>query len=158
MNAEADKLREWFQGDEAATRLFMDLGEVSQLADDLVDRDKGHALDDRRRLATRLLQLAIITIPANEFFRRFQGWLAPVLLDAVLAWDLSTSLEKSPRNSCRAFAYAYRDQIERAIVQAALLTGGLDHARRVQGEIFEFFRFDHADGQTFTDYCGGLEK
>lgn len=155
---ETEKLREWFQGNEDAARLFLELFEVSQIADDLVDSDQGHNLADRRRLACRLLHLVLISIPGNTFFNAYRGWLCPLLSDAILAWDWSTAAELSRSETTRAWAFVERDRLERAIVQAAFLIGGLEHARRVQEEVFQYFRFDHPDGQTFVDYCAEVSK
>lgn len=155
---EADKLRAWFLGDEAAARLFLDLFEASQLADDLVDQDQGHNLADRRRLACRLLHLVLVGIPANAFFNTYRGWLCPLLSDAILAWDWSTAAELALNETTRAWAFVERDRLERAIVQAAFLIGGLEHARTVQEEVFHYFRFEHPDGQTFVDYCAEVAK
>ncbi len=149
---EAEQLHAWFLGDAAAVQLARDLAEVSQLADDLVDRDHGHALDDRRRIACRLLHLALIQIPANPVFTRFQAWLAPLLSDAVLAWDAATELERRDDETARVYAFVWRDQLERVVVQLAALIGGLEHARQVQREAFDYFRFEHPDGQTFIDW------
>lgn len=154
--AEADKLRAWFQGNEAAVRLFTDLADVSQLADDLVDQDQGHNLDDRRGLAVRLLHLCLVSIPANPFFMKFQGWLAPLISDAIMAWDWATSVERGGDETTLAFSFAQRDRIERAIVQAAMLIGGVEHARTVQGELFAYLRFEHPGAQTFADYCAEM--
>lgn len=146
---EGAKLRQWFKGNEDAARLVENLFEVSQLVDDFVDRDQGHTLGDRRERAARLLHLALIVIPANPFHAKFQGWLAPLLSDAVLAWDMATGLEQGGRDTEKAFAFVYRDQLERMIVQVAQLIGGLDHARLVQEDVFAYFRFEHEDGQTY---------
>jgi hypothetical protein len=150
--SEARKLRAWFLGNEDPVRLVLDLFEVSQLVDDFVDDDQGHDLNDRRAAAVRLLHLALVRIPANPFFDRYKGWLAPLLSDAVLAWDMATDMEKASSQSNLAFAYVYRDQLERLIVQIAQLIGGVGHARQVQGDVFDFFRFQHPDGQTFREF------
>lgn len=145
---EAGHLREWLKGDEDAVQLMLGLFNASQLADDLVDETATRA--QRRAWSCELLILTLVTLPANPAYRRWQGWLAPMIADAVLAWDHATYLEGDTEETGLAFAFAWRDQLERIIVHLALLIGGLEHARMVQEQAWRYFRFEHDDGQTWT--------
>lgn len=142
-----DQLKNWFQGNQDACRLMLDLFEASQLADDLVDLDQIGL--DRAAAASRLLHVCLIGIPGNPFFMKFQGWLSPVISAAVLGWQASTRWETTTDESKLAFAFAYRDLLEVVLVQIAHLIGGQAHAALVQREAFDYFRFVHHDGQAF---------
>lgn len=151
-DTEAERLAEWFQGNADAVALMRDLFRCSQLADDLVDADQGHTLADRRRLGSELLITALVRIPANPAYRLWQGWLAPLIVDAVLAWDLATAMEHDENETTLAFAFVWRDQLERIVTHLAMLIGGQEHGRRVQEEAWSYFRTEHPDGQSWSDW------
>jgi hypothetical protein len=151
---EADKVLNWCNGNAEAARLVADLVTVSQIADDLVDMDKpGFAAPgDRAEAMARMLHLCLIAIPANPFFMEKQGWLAPVVSVALIAWQASTRWEREKDETVKAFAFAYRDALELVVVQIAHITGGLTHAMKVNEELFRYVRFLHHDGQAFEDW------
>lgn len=154
MGAEQENIKRWCCGDEAAAAMIERLGEVSQIADDFVDRDKPGC--DSAAMA-RLLQLALVEIPNNPFYAKCRGYLAPLLTSALLQWDASNGWQHDARRESRVYGFVYRCALEKVIVATAYLTGGFDHARTVEREVHEFYRYSPlADGETFEHWEHGV--
>ncbi len=149
-NPEIENLYRWCQGDEAAVRMLVSLGEVSQIADDFVDGDKPGC--DSAAMS-RLLLLALVNLPNNPFFEKYRAWLAPLLASALLQWDASNGWHRDPRRDTRIYGFVYRCALEKVIVTTAYLIAGFEHARNVEREVHEFYRYSaDADGETFEQW------
>lgn len=144
---ELKKLRAWCLGDEAAVAMLVRLGEISQIADDLVDGDQPTAPSADM---ARLLLLALVDIPNNPFFARYRAYLAPLLTSALLQWDAANDWARDARRESRIYSFVFRCALERCIVASAYLLGGFEHARKVEREMHEYYRYSpDADGQPF---------
>lgn len=144
-NAEAQALRRWCLGNEQAARCLEKLGEISQVADDVVDGDAQPG--DGVPL---LLHLALVDLPQNPFWQVHQAALSPVLACAVARWDSANRLAASGDRTDRMFAFVLREACDDLIRAVALIVGGYDHARHVAAQVHDFFHVQHPE--TFEEW------
>ncbi len=147
------KLVEWFLGDEEAAKFMSGLFDISQSADDFAD---GEAGEDAAGLMASVLFGMVDGMALNPFFVANRERLAPMLIDALMAWKLSEELESGNLTE-KAWAFCLRDSLERVLVGVALIKGGFVHALHVQREAFNYFRYVHADGHGFGAFVEEME-
>lgn len=143
-----DYLLEWMQGDQAAAALINRLFEVSQIADDFIDGDKPI---EKNQAMTQLLMLALVEIPANPFYRKNLGVIAPLLIATIMAFETSNRLQKSADRDCQMMAWALRDSIEHLITVCAYLKGGAAWASNVSMQMTQYFR-SNDDRESLEDW------
>ncbi len=151
MSEQLDKIRAWV-GDEAAAILVDKIFGVSQLADDLVDGDKPM---DKSAAMVQLLTLAIVDIPANPFYRQYQGWLAPLMVNVLTAWGASNTWHKSTIADLQMMGWAWRDMGETLISGIAYLTQGAERALIVAQEVGEYYRTNN-DAESLEQWSKSL--
>ena len=132
------KVEEWCLGNKDAARLLMDIYEVTQIADDFVDRDVPLSEIDSGKML-RLLHLAMVDIPTNSFYLQYSQWLIPLMSSSLLIWDATETWKKSKEIETRMFAYTYREICEQFNFVVANILGGLPHAKKVIQETHEFY-------------------
>lgn len=145
---EAQKIRNWMKGDESAAVMIEKLFAVSQIADDFIDDDKPI---DKSEAMSELLIMALVEIPANHFYRTNQGFIAPLLVAVISAFNTSNKLQKSTDFDCAMMAWALRDALEHLISACAYIQGGAGWALQVSQEVTEFFR-KNEDRESFADW------
>jgi hypothetical protein len=143
-NEEHSRVLAWCKGDRAAADFLMIIGEISQIADDFVDRDVPEDQISGARML-RLLHLALVDLPANPFYARHQAWFRPLFSTSLLIWEATGDWEKSDKPDTRIFAYAYREICEQIFFMAANIIGGMEHARQVVREVHDFYHVEHAE-------------
>lgn len=146
MTDETSQFIRWAKGDQNAAKLMLDLGRLSQLADDIVDGDAEHVSFDM----TRVLKIALYDLPLNPFYRAFCHQLAPVCLTALLNFDASNEWAKSDNEKTRMFAFVLRESLEPVFALIALLVGGEDHAATVVREMHDYYHNKHQE--TFSEW------
>ena len=134
---ESNKILEWVKGDCGAAAMIEKLFQASQIADDFVDDDKPI---DKSLAMSELLMISMVEIPANPFYRTNQGFIAPLLVAVIAAFNTSNKLQKSQIEDCAAMAWALRDALEHLIVSCAYIKGGAQWAFDVSLEVTQFFR------------------
>lgn len=137
----------WANGNKAAANLLSVVGRSCQLADDLVDEP------DMSDASGRMLELQVLmagVLQTNEFYNANRKMFEPVIVSALLYWDLANTLERSTSKNDRIYAYAYRELVEQVVGIVALLTGGVAHARRSLLESHAYHHVVHVD--TFEEY------
>jgi hypothetical protein len=145
------KALEWCKGNRAAADFLMMGFEMTQIADDFVDRDvPDHQIDSGRML--RMLHLCMVDIPSNDFYRFNQAWFTPILSTSFLIWDATNHWAGHPSQDTRMFAYTWREICEQIVFMAARLIGGLDHARRVVRDVHEFYHYYHQGDENFHQW------
>lgn len=113
-----------------AVSLCEQLVYVSHLWDDLIDGDV--AVDAER--VNRAMWTAIVDVPANPFYQRHYGQLAPVIRQSIIDWMDATTLERQDQHG-QTIAFVLRDGIQSVITTCAYLVGGYDWMREVTAEI-----------------------
>lgn len=137
------RLRTWI-GDEAAVQFILLLGTISELWDDLIDKDKIRTDEE----INRGFQAALLDLPANPFFDRYKAVLLPVLRVGVNAWLDSNTLEKRGSYNDLVQAYVLRSWYIEIISLVVEITKGSDYLRFVSMEIRDFF----SAHESFDDY------
>jgi hypothetical protein len=143
-----EKLLSWVKDDEAAAVLISKIFEISQIADDFVDADRPM---DKSEEMSKLLILALVEIPANRFYRENHGFLAPLIIAIIAAFNTSNKLQKNKDIDCSMFAWALRDASEHLITAIAYLKGGAEYALNVSQEVTEYFRTND-DRESWADW------
>lgn len=157
--AKAERDREFIlwavRGDRDAAAMLDMLFYVAQLWDDLVDQDKPRPEADINRAFWTLL----VELPQNEFYRRFERDLRPVLREGIGCWLEATDLERIAADYTRwkemmpgqalARAYTLRTMCNMLATTCAYLVGGFDWMREVGRKLSA--NLSGLDG-TFQDY------
>ena len=126
-------LAHWFQ-DPYAVRFIVDIGNVAEVWDDLVDKDKDVKTDEINNVFYTLL----IELPLNPFFDKFKRELTPLMVAGINAWHDANELEKGSDND-KAMAYVLRDWYVELVMFVVYLLHGKDRARSLSMEIRRFF-------------------
>jgi len=143
----------WANGDPDAAALLGLLGEGSQLADDIVDRDVPE--DEMSGAVTKLMGDMIVRLPANSFYVKHRATLEPVIMSSFLVWDATNEWAKSPRKETQMFAYTFREILGQIIGMVALLVGGFAFARRVTREVHLYYHSNRVESfDTWRKECG----
>lgn len=137
----------WLKGDEDAVRFVEDVYYVSQVIDDLVDRDEAVPADEVEKMA----MLIFSSIPRNLFYRKHQDSLQSYLETALMYWIDGNKLETQGAHG-RHLAFVFRDIIGGVAGKCALLLGGYEWWSLVSLDIHRRVSHD----ESFEDYDRGL--
>ena len=146
MKTEQAKILEWMKGNEIAADFIWKMALMTQVADDLVDEDD----IDKHHYMTKLLSLCLFEIPQNPFFKQYSDTLTPLLATSFQIWSWTDMWGAGDDPELNLFGYCYREHTEQAMVMAAYLIGGQDHARWVARDMVEFYR--GAGSEKFSDW------
>ena len=123
--------REWLQyichGDADAADFLIMFFMMCHLWDDLIDKDVERTDDD----INRAFWVALVDIPRNRYYRRFEPEITPLMAVAIQEWFAANKLEAGNR---RDIAYTLRCSIVSLIHQAAEYCGGYEWASKVGEE------------------------
>ena len=120
----ADLLAELFNGNVEAISFCLKLNSLSQVIDDLLDRD--HEVNDLAIFGA--FHTALFELHENVFYINNINKLAPVMKSAYIAWFDSYRLENE--NTCqedRQFSYVLRDQLVDVIIACTQIIRGLPY-------------------------------
>lgn len=138
MNEQA-LLNKVLKGDEEAINLMNDLAMVSQVWDDLIDRDKPV---DNRMINEAFLAL-LYCLPRNDFYTQNITELQPVIDSAMIDWFTANELEQCKGSEIwdsheKPMAWCLRDSLASVLICCAKIIGGMDWAISVSLEIRRF--------------------
>ena len=137
-------LRDWFK-DESAVALAEMLADISQIWDDLVDRD----VTVTSSAINTMMRFALIDIPKNAFYQRHFPSLHPVLEDRLYTWLDANLLEREGGQTNLQVSYVLRSVITDILIHMTFLEGGLAHrqimALKIRQRIF-------ADMESLDEY------
>lgn len=140
------RLAAWLE-DEHAVRFVIDIGQVAEVWDDLIDKDKDVSAEDiNRAFFTLLTQL-----PLNPFFDRFKFQLMPLMVTGINTWHDANTLETGSDND-KAMAYVLRDWYIELVMFVVYLLHGYEKMRTVSLEIRRFF----SQHESLQDYMEKL--
>ena len=140
-------LNEVLQGCAPAVEFCEQLFRISQLLDDLIDKDK--PVSDAT--ITRAFWVALIELPANPFYRQHELYLRPLMASALQDWTDATSMERAGDQHGKHLAFVLRDQLTAVVIQCAYLIGGYGWMQEVSEHIRRHFHED-----TLVDYMNDL--
>lgn len=127
------KLLEW-TGDMNAIWFIRQFGDICEVFDDLVDKDKPVTDAD----LARTLFVALTELPINPFFDAHKHRLVPIIVTGINAWLDANTLEKGSPND-RVFSYVLRDWYAELVAYVIYLCRGRDYMRAVSMEVRSFF-------------------
>jgi hypothetical protein len=123
----------------AATEWLVSAWNVAQVFDDMADGDQ----PDRDKLDAAIMD-ALVSMPANVFFRRHQDILLPILALAVLKWKASDDVERDG-HAC-ATSFVWRAGYYDLVLAAVQLTHGPEAAMNAAHMVLKLY------GESFDDY------
>lgn len=121
----------WCRGNEYAADFLAALFAASHAADDIIDGDSADPCADM----ARVWALFFGRIMPNPFFMAHAARFAGAIVPAVHDWRLSTAWQGERDEIKRLYAYVLRETLEHAVVVAADILGGPDHAYAVRLEL-----------------------
>jgi hypothetical protein len=128
---EAEFLNKVLMGRADAVEFCRALFRVSQVWDDLIDKDRGVDAEDINRAFWTL----IVDLPANPFYRANFGHLHPVLRQYIIDWLDATALEREEGAHGKNLAFVLRDSIGAVVTQCAWILGGYEYMRQVSCDV-----------------------
>ena len=143
---EHENLMTWLRGDESAVRFIEDVAYVTQVWDDLIDRDKP-VTDERINGAFERL---FIAVPRSSFYRTYFSELQPLIEQMIVDWHTANTLEGGSTQD-RMAAWMLRDSFTTVAIRAAILLGGYAWGLECAPQIR---RFVH--DEPFEEYLEGL--
>jgi hypothetical protein len=127
------KLMEW-TGDMNVIWFIRQFGDVCEVFDDLIDKDKPVTDAD----IARTLFVVLTELPLNPFFDKYKHQLVPIIVTGINAWLDANKLEKGSQND-RVFSYVLRDWYAEIIAYCIYLCRGREYMQAVSMEVRGFF-------------------
>lgn len=121
-------------GNTSAISFLETVGAITQVWDDLIDRDKPVSDYD----INEAFMGCLINIPRNPFYRENFLDLQPVIEHVILQWITSASIEKSGVESLLPITFVTRGAFNDLITRCAMIIGGQDHAQSVAVTVMNF--------------------
>ena len=128
------KLLEWTQNEDAV-RLLVDIGNVTEVVDDLWDKDRPVKQD---RLQAFTYQV-FLDIPTNPIMVHHSIMLAPILNSCVRLWMSSFRMEKNPTDHNLNRAYVLRNSFIILVHAVVEICRGRVVMNELATEIEDFF-------------------
>jgi hypothetical protein len=132
--------------DAEAVRFVQAVFQVSQVLDDLYDRDRPVEKDQVQRVFWTMM----VEIPHNRFYQMHIQTLTPVLQTMMLDWMDSCELERQGDHE-KNIAFALRDSVGALISHCAYLINGYDWMVKVSPAVRR-----HIFEESLEDYKGAL--
>ena len=140
-------LNKVLQGCAEAVEFCEQLFGISQVLDDLIDKDK--PVPDEA--ITRAFWMALIELPANPFYRQHEPYLRPLMASALQDWTDATCMERAGDDHGKHLAFVLRDQLTTVVIQCTYLIGGYGWMQEVSEPIRRHFHED-----LLADYMNDL--
>jgi hypothetical protein len=130
------KLTEWLGPDGAECIVL--LSTVSEVWDDLVDRDKTVPASD----ISNAFIISLVNIETNVFWQTYRTFLFPVMVLGINAWLDANALQNSRVEKYRMLGFYIRNYAAELVQMAAFCVGGFEHMRKVSLEVREFLNHE----------------
>lgn len=134
------RLLTWFGGDQTALAFLYSISRITELWDDLIDKDKPVTPEQ----INDAMFDALVALPCNPFYAKHRTYLTPLMIAAISSWQDANTLSKGTRNQ-RALAYTLRNMDVQIILAIITLTRGRDTARALGPEIWTYFAAEQDD-------------
>ena len=123
-----------FRGNRDAVDCILELSTVTEIWDDLVDRDK--PVDEAE--VNRAFVTALTTLPRNPVWREHCLFLLPAVLLGINAWLDANELERDPEERYRMLAFYARNYVAEVVHAVAFCVLGFAGMREVSLELRRF--------------------
>jgi len=127
---ENEFLRWALRDNEAAVEMCRSIFRISQVWDDLVDKDREVPGEE----VSAAFWEALVNLPANPFYRQFEQHLRPLLIQYMTDFEDSARLETEDDHG-RNISFVLRDSVGSIVSQCAFLVGGREWLRMVSPEV-----------------------
>jgi hypothetical protein len=127
------KLLEWFDGNQSAVDFLVAVSALSELWDDLTDKDK----EINQETIDNVFWHALVTLPTNEFFNQYKSFFIPLIIQGINAWKDSLEFEKGTEEQ-RAYALTLRLLGLQLIPMIVTILRGPAAARKMSVESWKF--------------------
>jgi hypothetical protein len=144
-----EKISQVLRGYVPAVECFLLLRDILHFWDDLIDRD--HALADAH--IHESMFKVLISLPSNEFYRKYQDLLQPVLINAIANWRAANQFEGHGDNRALQLAFVIRSDYANILIQMAYIVGGHDWLMEVTPTIRAMWT-----EEDFEAYLTNLER
>jgi hypothetical protein len=140
---------EWFGGNQAALDMYAAIVDMSQIWDDLIDRDK--PVSDKA--INQAFLTALVYLQCNPFYRSIQDQILPMWLTTVSAFETANKFEQDKDEHGLEIAHILRYSGGQIIAYAIHVCVGPEKAREyipemwkiVADERFAQYRKEHLD-------------
>jgi hypothetical protein len=110
-----------FNGDPAAIALLENVCELTNIWDDLIDKDNGEVSTES---INRAFWIALVEMPENPFYARHYQRLAPILRVGIHNWLASNKFERSGDERLIDLAHVARYSVGDIVLEMLLIIGG----------------------------------
>lgn len=121
------------KGDAQAVQFCQNLFSITQIWDDLVDRDKPVDNDT----INRMMWLAMIEIPRNPFYYQNSLALTQSMEIFMADWFDANELETGCKHE-KSIAFVLRDSVGTIVIQCARIIGGYQWMREISADVRRF--------------------
>lgn len=142
---EQELISRWLQGDPYAIELVNTINGISQVWDDLYDRDQ----PVETWQINQMMMQALITIPRNPFYQKHFSELQPIIEHALMTWLDSNQLEQSEDPRDWYVSYVLRSVTTDIFIHCCYLVGGAQWRLLAADEIRKTI---YRDNESFGDY------
>jgi hypothetical protein len=132
---------EWFGGNADALNMFYTLVDLSNVWDDLIDRDKPVSDFD----INRAFLSALVYLPANPFYNRIQMQVLPLWMTVISAYETANKFENDKDEHGLEIAHNLRYATGHIIVFMSQACLGYDKAQKFIPEIWKTIVDDRID-------------
>ena len=112
------------RGDESAMTFLNIIAHVSQVWDDLIDKDK--PIHDAQ--INSMMWQALIDLNENQFFANHLAQLLPLMKKAIIDWQCANAFEREKDATMFKVSYIKRSCVTDIAIFVAYLCGGLEHS------------------------------
>lgn len=133
-----DILKVACMGNQSAISFLETIGTITQIWDDLIDKDK--PLSDYE--INEAFIGCLIDLPRNAFYRENFLDLQPVIEHVIIQWVASAKIEKSGDHELLPITFVTRGAFNDLITRCAMIIGGWDHASKMAVAVADFTHYD----------------
>jgi len=146
---EVEKFDKWCMGNVDAVNFLVTLFEISQIADDLADKD----IEANPQNVTRLMHKAMVELPLNNFYRQYSHLLLPIFSTSLTIWG---NTDRWGKEGGEVYGFVYREVLEQVITMVAFIVGGWEHSNLVTNEVSVYYhRDDESVNKWKNEITGG---
>jgi len=130
------------QGNKDAIDFMESIIYITQVWDDLIDKDKSVTSE----MINKTFHIALIQVPQNRFFQQYVGYLLPVMNVAINDWLDANVYESSDKEEKKRVAYVLRESVSNVLVTCTYIIGGYDWMRKMSLDIRNYIfdeDYDH---------------
>lgn len=137
----ADYKLEWFGGNRDALNMTKVMAEISQVWDDLIDKDKP-VTDEQINWA---FTAALVYLPMNPFYQRIQQAVMPMWITAITEFKMATKFERDKDEHGLEIAHGMRFAAAQIIAYAVILCVGERKAEEYLPELWKLIMSERFD-------------